>query len=45
MVIHELRLMPDLIHEVQGRDKVSELKRRGNCRVIAFGAAPVRKSG
>ena len=44
MVIHELRLMPDLIHEVQGRDKVSQLVRRGNRRVIAIGTAPVRKS-
>jgi hypothetical protein len=44
MVIHQLRLMSDLIHEVQGRDKVRELIRRGDCRVIALGAAPVRKS-
>ena len=44
MVIHQLRLMPDLIHEVQGRDKVGQLVRRGNRRVTAIGTAPVRKS-
>jgi hypothetical protein len=44
MVIHELGFMPDLIHEVQGRDKVSQLVRRRNRLVSAIGTAPVRKS-
>jgi hypothetical protein len=32
MVIHQLRFMSDLIHEIQGREKVRELIRRGDCR-------------
>src|SRR4249920_934681 len=44
MVVHQLGLMPDLIHKVQGRNEVGQLKRRGNRRLIAFGTTPVRQS-
>ena len=44
VMVHELRLVSDLIHEVQGCDKVGQLVRRGNRRFIAIGAAPVRQS-
>jgi len=44
MVVHELCFMANLIHEVQGSDKVGQLVRRGDRRFVALGTPPVRQS-